>query len=334
MPRRVSAGPQQKVPPATSASRSRALSALLPPPAAALSRDTPMPRPWPRCLLLAVRCTSSLSHSSGAPACAVAPLQAIASSACGAPHRRRAALLASLGSPALPHALHRLYATAQPEDSTPARPRRRDAFAPLHVPELLVPRLADKQIRYPTPVQEAAVPLILEGRSCAVQSFTGSGKTLAYLLPILTRLLGAAPPAASAAGAGAGQHGDPFQAVVVAPSHELCMQIVRQAHELLPERQHDVQQAICSASLARQSKSLAKHKPALVVGTPARLALLIEQGHLRVYRRQLLVVDEVGAGGGRGCGMHGHPRLLLRLPAPGATWLPAAAARPSQASES
>lgn len=38
----------------------------------------------------------------------------------------------------------------------------------------------------PSPIQSAAIPVVLERKNCAIQSFTGSGKTLAYLLPALT----------------------------------------------------------------------------------------------------------------------------------------------------
>lgn len=116
-----------------------------------------------------------------------------------------------------------------------------------------------------------------------MQSFTGSGKTLAYLLPILSKLSFGSD----------GNHAQAFSALVVAPSHELCMQIVREAHNLLPQHQDQIQQAICGANVARQIKSLSKHKPALVVGTPPRIAALIDKGHLLAYKRQMLVMDEV-----------------------------------------
>jgi hypothetical protein len=162
----------------------------------------------------------------------------------------------------------------------------RHPFARLGVADAIVERLLNKEIHYPTDIQAAAIPLINNAESCALQSFTGSGKTLAYLLPILSKLSFASD----------GKHSPPFSALVVAPSHELCMQIVREAHDLLPDHQDQVQQAICGANIGRQIKSLSKYKPSLVVGTPPRIAALIHRGYLLAYKRQLLVMDEVRSG--------------------------------------
>lgn len=51
-------------------------------------------------------------------------------------------------------------------------------------------RLSQQGLRIPTEIQAKAIPAILSGRNCAIQSHTGSGKTLAYVLPLLTQLLG------------------------------------------------------------------------------------------------------------------------------------------------
>lgn len=49
--------------------------------------------------------------------------------------------------------------------------------------------LASMNVAGPSPIQAAAIPVFLEGKNVAIQSFTGSGKTLAYLLPALTLAL-------------------------------------------------------------------------------------------------------------------------------------------------
>jgi superfamily II DNA/RNA helicase len=66
----------------------------------------------------------------------------------------------------------------------------------------------------PMPVQEAAIPPILEGRDLLIQSPTGTGKTLAYLLPIFA---GIKPEIKGA------------QGVVIAPTYELAAQIAQVA---------------------------------------------------------------------------------------------------------
>lgn len=81
--------------------------------------------------------------------------------------------------------------------------------------------------------------------------------------------------------------------VVVAPSQELAIQIVRQAEALLgPSCRHLVAQAIGGANMRRQLEALKRHKPVLVVGTPGRLAELSLLGHLKSHHARCLVLDE------------------------------------------
>lgn len=90
----------------------------------------------------------------------------------------------------------------------------------------------------------------------------------------------------------AGQAGT-VQAVVVAPSRELAMQIVRVAQALLPPSAHKaVQQCIGGANMTRQREALKLNKPILVVGTPGRLAELSRDGSLQTHRCPILVMDE------------------------------------------
>src|SRR5512143_2169244 len=85
----------------------------------------------------------------------------------------------------------------------------------------------------PTPIQEKAIPLVLEGRDVMGCAQTGTGKTAAFALPILQRL-GAAVRAPKSAGAavpgsrGAGRRGSsrrPVRALVLTPTRELATQI-------------------------------------------------------------------------------------------------------------
>ncbi|MCO5569823.1 hypothetical protein L7F22_023537 [Adiantum nelumboides] len=70
---------------------------------------------------------------------------------------------------------------------------------------------------HPTNVQSEALPILLAGHDCILQSQTGSGKTLCYLFAVLARV-----KKARAA----------VQAIVVVPTRELGMQIVREARKL------------------------------------------------------------------------------------------------------
>ncbi|KIY99108.1 DEAD-box ATP-dependent RNA helicase 47 [Monoraphidium neglectum] len=83
------------------------------------------------------------------------------------------------------------------------------------------------------------------------------------------------------------------QALVVAPSQELAMQVVRAARSLLPEDARPaVQQLIGGASPLRQREALAQHRPIVVVGTPGRLAEMVRAAALQLHRCPLLILDE------------------------------------------
>lgn len=117
--------------------------------------------------------------------------------------------------------------------------------------------LAQQDIHSPTEIQSAAIPHVLAGENVALRAYTGSGKTLAFLLPALTLAVERAEQEwAAVTRKTAGQAGT-VQVVVVAPSRELAMQIVRVAQSLLPENaRRGVQQAIGGANIWRQREAL------------------------------------------------------------------------------
>jgi superfamily II DNA/RNA helicase len=138
---------------------------------------------------------------------------------------------------------------------------------------------------------------------------TSRTQTLAYLVPLLTTLMAKHP-----ARLVDGQPPKPrswvgIEALVVAPSQELAMQIVRVARSLLPPNaQPAVQQLIGGANASRQRELMKKHKPLVGIGTPGRIAKLLEVQSLQMQRHAVVVFDEVGVFGGRmGGGMGGSP---------------------------
>ena len=90
-------------------------------------------------------------------------------------------------------------------------------FEELGLSPALVTALQKQGIAEPMPIQETALPVLMGGKDAYIRSETGTGKTLAYLLPIFARI----NPALAAT-----------QAIVVAPTHELAIQIQRQACDL------------------------------------------------------------------------------------------------------
>jgi len=151
-------------------------------------------------------------------------------------------------------------------------------FNELGILPALAGALAKEGITEPLPIQVTAIPELLTGKSAYIHSETGSGKTLAYLLPLISRL-----DLAVAA----------TQIVVVAPTHELAIQIQQQTNRLaqnsgLPFR---ALLLIGQTSLQRQLDKL-KTKPHLVIGSPGRILDLIQMKKVKMTAIKAIVVDE------------------------------------------
>ena len=143
------------------------------------------------------------------------------------------------------------------------------SFEELGLPPLLVDRLNKEGLAAPTEVQSAAIPIIAQKHDVVIQSYTGSGKTLAYLLPILSEI----GPLKRPMGQDNSEKRSGIEAVIVAPSRELGMQIVREVEKILgPNDKRLVQQLVGGANRSRQEEALKKNKPIIVVGTPGRIS--------------------------------------------------------------
>jgi superfamily II DNA/RNA helicase len=151
-------------------------------------------------------------------------------------------------------------------------------FTDLLLPTDLIAGLAKQQIRDPTPIQSAAIPLLLAGKDAYLNAETGTGKTLAYLLPLFARI----DPALAAT-----------QVVIVAPTHELAIQIHRQSCDLAQNAGRAIRSVLLigGTATARQIEKL-KGKPHVVVGSPGRIVELIERGKLKTPHFRAIVVDE------------------------------------------
>ncbi|MFG0291519.1 MAG: DEAD/DEAH box helicase [Phycisphaerales bacterium JB050] len=139
----------------------------------------------------------------------------------------------------------------------------------------------------PTPIQQQAIPVALEGNDILGCAQTGTGKTCAFALPILDQL---------ADGPGNGKrkksaHGRPPRALVLCPTRELAMQIYDSFMtygKFLPLR-HTV--VFGGVSQHRQVQAMRSGVDVLIA-TPGRLLDLINQGHIDLSAVETLVLDE------------------------------------------
>ncbi|MEC1646210.1 DEAD/DEAH box helicase [Bacillus halotolerans] len=129
----------------------------------------------------------------------------------------------------------------------------------------------------PTPVQEQAAQLIMEGKDVIAESPTGTGKTLAYALPVLERI-------------------KPDQkhplAVILAPSRELVMQIFQVIQDWKTGSELRAVSLIGGANVKKQVEKLKKNHPHIIVGTPGRVFELIQAKKLKMHEVKTIVLDE------------------------------------------
>ena len=152
------------------------------------------------------------------------------------------------------------------------------SFAELGIQGALVQGLAKAGITVPTQIQEEVIPEVLAGKDVVGQSATGTGKTLAFLLPLFQKIDHARRDT---------------QAIVLAPTHELAMQIFREAQLLADNSGLPVTSAVIigDVNIARQIDRL-KERPHLLVGSSGRILELIQKRKINAQTVKTIVLDE------------------------------------------
>ncbi len=138
----------------------------------------------------------------------------------------------------------------------------------------------------PTPVQSAAIPVILSGGDVLATAQTGSGKTTAFVLPLLQRWIARATDRGDS-------RGRQLDTLILVPTRELAAQVrnvVQQCSAHLEERLKVVS-AVGGVSINPQMMAL-RGGADVVVATPGRLLDLVEKNALQLTGVKSLVLDE------------------------------------------
>jgi ATP-dependent RNA helicase RhlE len=154
-------------------------------------------------------------------------------------------------------------------------------FTTLGLDDRLLRAIKDAGYTEPTPIQAAAVPLVLAGHDLIGVAQTGTGKTAAFTLPMLSMLAGAPPV----------QGRRKTRALVLAPTRELVVQIEENVvayGKYVPLRIAKVFGGVGERPQVEALRSGAE----LVIATPGRLMDLMGQGHADFSGLQFLVLDE------------------------------------------
>ena len=157
--------------------------------------------------------------------------------------------------------------------------------------------LEKRGIELSTPVQAGCIPPMMAWKDVVAKAPTGTGKTFAYGIPIV-------------------EHIDPedetVQAVILAPTRELAIQITEEMRDLAVFRPGV--RTVClygGAPIGKQIDTLKKH-PQIVVATPGRLSDHMKRRTVRVDTARTVVLDEADRMLDMGF-IHDVTRLLDRM---------------------
>lgn len=151
------------------------------------------------------------------------------------------------------------------------------SFTELHLQENLLRAVHDMGFTHATPVQAESIPVLMEGRDVIAQAQTGTGKTAAFALPILQRL---------------SLDFLHTQALILAPTRELAIQIADQISALSKKMRGMRLAVLCGGQEYRSQLKLLKDGAHIVVGTPGRILDHIERKSLKLDNLLTFVLDE------------------------------------------
>jgi len=149
-------------------------------------------------------------------------------------------------------------------------------FADLGLSDPLLQALRDVGYESPSPIQEQAIPPLLQGRDVIGQAQTGTGKTAAFGLPLLEYV---------------DPSDDAVQALVLTPTRELCIQVTQALRVYGARKGVDVVAVFGGAPIRSQQAQL-RAGGQVVVGTVGRVRDLISRHSIILSECRFLVLDE------------------------------------------
>lgn len=149
-------------------------------------------------------------------------------------------------------------------------------FRDLGIRNTVLRGIEEAGFKHPTGIQSKLIPAILTGRDLIGQAKTGTGKTAAFGLPMFNRL----------------RRGVEFQALILAPTRELAIQIAAELQELGRHTPIRIAPIYGGQSIAAQADKL-RRNPEVIVGTPGRVMDLLERGMIHFRNVSFCVLDEV-----------------------------------------
>lgn len=163
-----------------------------------------------------------------------------------------------------------------------AKPREEVSFTPVHsfedfaIHELIKMNLSIKGYVAPSPIQDQAIPVGLDGKDIVGIANTGTGKTAAFAVPVLHRLMSE----------------ENTKVLIIAPTRELAQQIEDECRQIGKRSGQFGALLIGGTPMGAQLRDL-RANPRIVIGTPGRIKDHMDRGTLNLSTFNMVVLDEV-----------------------------------------
>ena len=151
-----------------------------------------------------------------------------------------------------------------------------ETFSELGLSTTLQERISALGYETPTPIQQKAIPPLLEGRDVIGIAKTGTGKNAAFALPLIDQLKGKSSKP---------------QVLCLTPTRELALQVAAAFSKYNQGNQHKVLCVYGGQTITKQLQAL-KQAPTIIIGTPGRVMDLIKRKRLDISAINALVLDE------------------------------------------
>ncbi len=153
-----------------------------------------------------------------------------------------------------------------------------ETFKQLGISDALNKALNDLKVIKPTEIQQKTIPFLLKNNANFIgQAQTGTGKTIAFGIPLLQKL---------------NKNEKGLQALVLAPTRELCQQIAKQLFKLTKYTEKVFTEAVYGGEKIEIQINNLRRPTQIVVATPGRLIDLIERKAIDISQVMTVVLDE------------------------------------------
>jgi ATP-dependent RNA helicase RhlE len=149
-----------------------------------------------------------------------------------------------------------------------------------HFEPELIEGLSSMGFEKPTPIQERAIPLILENRDVIACAQTGTGKTAAFLLPVINKIIK--------------EHTESVDTLIIVPTRELAIQIdeaLQGFSYFTPISSIAIFGGTNGISYEQEKKALTQGAN-IIIATPGRLIAHLNQGYVKFKTVKHLILDE------------------------------------------